>query len=209
MLKPLTRSAPIRRAGYKPAEPKPAAGTKLKACRVCRTKFLPPSPMAVVCCVDCAIEHSRAVAAKQKAKAKAAERAQDRVKREALKTRADWQREAQVALNAYVRARDKALPCISCGRHHEGQYHAGHFLSRGSHPHLALDERNIAKQCMPCNVYLSGNQLNFRRGLIARLGMPEVEALESDNTPRKYTIDDLKAIKAMYRAKLKALKEAA
>lgn len=121
-----------------------------------------------------------------------------------LKKRSDWMKEAQASLNAWIRlVRDRDLPCISCGRHHEGQFHAGHFLSRGSHPHLALLEINLAKQCQPCNVHLSGNQLAYRRGLIERVGLLAVELLESDMTPRKYTIDDLKAIKSHYKQLLK------
>jgi hypothetical protein len=57
---------------------------------------------------------------------------------------------------------------------------------------LALVENNLAKQCMPCNVHLSGNQLNFRRGLIARIGLAAVEALEADNEPRKSKLRKLK-----------------
>ena len=44
----------------------------------------------------------------------------------------------------------------------------------------------------------------FRRGLIERIGVARVEALESDNTPRKYSIEELLAIKASYRAKIRA-----
>jgi hypothetical protein len=39
--------------------------------------------------------------------------------------------------------------------------------------------------------------------------LARVEALEADQEPRHYSIEDLKNIKAAYRAKLKALKEKA
>lgn len=132
---------------------------------------------------------------------KATKEAKDR-----LKSRADWMREAQAAVNAYVRERDKDLPCISCGRHHQGQYHAGHYLSRGAHPELALDPRNIYKQCAPCNNHLSGNQINFRKGLISRCGIELVEWLEGPHEPKHYTADQIKAIRDEYRKKLKELK---
>jgi hypothetical protein len=45
-----------------------------------------------------------------------------------------------------------------------------------------------------------------RLGLIARIGLEAVEALESDQEPRKYTIDDLKAIKTKYSALMRAMK---
>lgn len=116
-------------------------------------------------------------------------------------------KEAQAAVNAYVRERDRDLPCISCGRFHQGQWHAGHYLSRGAHPELALDERNLAKQCQPCNTHLSGNQLEYRKGLIARYGIDHVEWLEGPHEAKKYTIDDLKAIRDEYKQKLKAIKK--
>ena len=152
------------------------------------------------CSINCAADHARSEREKK-------ERKEGKERKAKLKTRSDWMRETQAAVNAYVRARDADLPCISCGRHHEGQWHAGHYLARGSHPNLALVEVNLAKQCAPCNTHLSGNQLKFRVGLIARIGLEAVEALEADNEPRKYTIEDLKRIKAEYVAKLRALKE--
>lgn len=195
-----------QRSGFKPPEPKPPSGPKKKSCRVCRTKFI-GGPLQVVCGVPCAIEHGKATTAKQKAKAQRQERAQDKIKRESMKSRQDWAREAQSAVNAFVRERDKDLPCISCGRHHEGQYHAGHYLSRGAHPHLAYVENNLAKQCMPCNVYLSGNQIKFRAGLVTRIGLEAVEALEADQTPRKHTIEELREIRDTYRRRVREMRK--
>ena len=174
--------------------------TKQKKCRHCKTLFTPILPMQVVCGIECA----KAIAAKKREKV---EKANDRQKREALKSRAQWAREAQSAVNAYIRKRDEDKPCISCGRYHQGQLHAGHYLSRGAHPELSMDERNIHKQCQPCNVHLSGNQIEYRKGLISRYGVEYVEWLEGPHEPAKHTIDDLKAIKATYVQKLKELRE--
>jgi hypothetical protein len=65
---------------------------------------------------------------------------------------------------------------------------------------------NIHKQCQPCNTHLSGNLINYRIGLIAKIGLEAVEALEADQEIRKPSIDDLKSIRDTYRAKLKELK---
>lgn len=175
---------------------------RVKKCCVagCRKEFTPTKPLQRACSTPCAIDFAMSERARKERK----ERQEGLVK---LKRRADWLKEAQASLNAFIRERDAALPCISCGRHHQGQYHAGHYLARGSHPHLALTEANLAKQCMPCNVHLSGNQLNFRRGLIARIGIAAVEALESDCSVRKWSVEELIEIKQHYRAKLKALKQ--
>jgi hypothetical protein len=129
-----------------------------------------------------------------------------RKRREAIKPRAKWMREAQAAFNAWIRQRDKDLPCISCGRHHQGQWHAGHYLSTGARPELRFDERNVHKQCSACNTHLSGNLVLFRAGLIAKLGLESVEWLEGPHEPRKYTIEDLRQIRDDYRYGLKGAK---
>lgn len=132
------------------------------------------------------------------------EKAKLRQAREKAKTNGQRKKEAQEALNRWVvHVRDKDLPCISCGRHHQGQYHGGHYRSRGSAPHLALDPRNVHKQCSPCNLHLHGNLIEYRKGLIERHGLEFVEALEADQEPRHYSPQDLEAIKTTYRQKLK------
>jgi hypothetical protein len=84
---------------------------------------------------------------------------------------------------------------------------AGHFLSVGAAPHLRFNEQNVHLQCEKCNSYLSGNIAKYRPRLIAKIGLEAVEALESNNTPAKWSIDELKRIKAQYVAKLKELKK--
>lgn len=141
----------------------------------------------------------------KRAQAKA-ERAEKRRRKEKSLTISQRRARAQVPVNAYVRLRDAHLPCISCGRFHEGQWHAGHYRSRGAAVHLALDPRNIHRQCAPCNTHLHGNAIGFRAGLLERYGLEFVEALEADNTPRHYTADEIDAIRDTYRAKTKELK---
>jgi hypothetical protein len=158
--------------------------------------------------VPCAIAAGQARKAKEAAKKAKAARAEIRVRKEKAKTRRQWINEAQHAVNAWVRERDRDLPCISCGRHHEGQYHGGHYLSTGARPGLRFDPRNIWKQCQPCNTHLSGNLLNYRIGLIAKIGMDAVEVLEADHTVKKWSIDELREIRDTYRADLKRLKAA-
>ncbi|WP_379559163.1 recombination protein NinG [Pseudomonas sp. MD330_10] len=35
-------------------------------------------------------------------------------------------KESQTAINSCIRELDDGMPCVSCGRHHKGQWHAGH-----------------------------------------------------------------------------------
>ena len=112
---------------------------------------------------------------------------------------------AQQSFNKYIRVRDDKLPCISCGRHHTGQYHAGHYRSRGAHPELRFEELNCHKQCAPCNNHLSGNISNYRPALITKIGQDKVDWIEGPHKPKKYTCAELKKIELKYKAKLKGL----
>jgi len=150
------------------------------------------------------VKRADAKAARMAAKV---ERASIKARKEAIKSRADWAREAQTAFNAFIRARDDGLPCISCGRHHQGQWHAGHYLSTGARPELRYTESNVHRQCAPCNTHLSGNAVLYRIGLIERIGLQAVEWLEGPHELPKWTADDYKAIRETYRAKLKELKK--
>lgn len=174
---------------------------------VCGTPFVPRSSLQVVCSPMCAIQKTANDKAKKAAKAAAEARAAHRKALEKVKTRGEWMKEAQSAFNAYIRARDAHLPCVSCGRHHQGQYHAGHYRTVGANPELRFEELNVHKQCAPCNDHLHGNLINYRIALIKRIGQDKVDWLEGSHQPKKYSIEDLKRIKAEYRLKQKDLQK--
>jgi hypothetical protein len=116
------------------------------------------------------------------------------------------QREKAVyTFNKYIRLRDKDLPCISCGHTDGRQFHAGHFKPAGGNPHLRFNELNVHKQCSICNNYKSGNLVPYRANLIIKIGLINVEALESDKSIKKYSIDDYKNIIVKYQNKIKGL----
>lgn len=183
------------------------ATPKPKKCKVCRTEFAPSKPMQAVCGIECSIAIANKKRALKQAKEHAAERKETKSKREKLKSRADWAKEAQAAFNRWVRLRDADKPCISCGRHHTGQYHAGHYLSRGARPELAFEPMNVWKQCSVCNTHLSGNVAMYRVNLVELIGQDMVEWLEGPHDQKKYSIDDLKKIKAIYSAKCRELEK--
>lgn len=159
-------------------------------------------PVGAFHSMDCALQYQRD---KRQKAAEKAFRAETKVMRDRVKTRSEWAREAQAAFNKYIRLRDAGQPCISCGRHHQGQYHAGHYKTVGAHPELRFDENNCHLQCAPCNNHLSGNITNYRPNLIAKIGQELVDKLEGPHNPKKYTATDFKAIKAKYKEKSKQL----
>jgi len=129
-----------------------------------------------------------------------------KIRKEKLKSRADHLKDTQIAFNAWVRARDAELPCVSCGRHHQGKYDAGHYRTVGSNPALRFEPLNCHRQCSPCNTRLSGNIVNYRIELVKRIGAESVEWLEGPHEAKKYTIEELKTMTAEYREKTRELK---
>jgi hypothetical protein len=184
---------------------------KLKTCKWCKSKFEPKRPTAICCSPDCEFDYGIKHAAKAEMIRKQEDRKVIKLKLDKLKTAREWTKEAQIAFNAYIRERDKNKPCICCGQPLKsgdvgGAFDCGHYRSVGSAPHLRFDERNAHGQRKQCNRYGAGRAVDYRIGLIARLGIDSVESLEADQTPRKYSIDELKTIKSTYKQKAKELK---
>lgn len=194
---------PKLKGDFKPREPKPAPGARMRKCGVkeCRAPFAPRSMTHKACSPECA-------AALALVERQAQERKSDRARKQALKSRQDHLKDAQAAFNAFIRERDRDEPCISCGRHHTGAYDAGHYRSVGAQPALRFDEANCHKQCVPCNQHKAGNIVEYRIRLVQKIGALRVELLETEHAPAKYSIEDAQRVKATYRAKLKQLQQA-
>jgi hypothetical protein len=202
---PLQRKTPITSA------------PRRKRCPECRVMFAPSRSSQAVCGeVECAIAHGKSEKGQEATRKALADidRRDIKVRKEALKSRGDYMRDAQKAFNEFIRVRDQLAghACISSGRPLDwagNAVDAGHYRSVGAAPHLRFDERNCHAQSKQDNRYLSGNAIDYRIGLIKRIGLLEVESLEADQSVRKYTIEDLKAITAEYRAKTRELRRAA
>lgn len=139
------------------------------------------------------------------------EKAETRRKLEAIKTIPQLIKEAQREFNAFIRERDKRKPCICCGRplgdgEVGGAYDCGHYRSTGSASHLRFDEDNAHAQRKVCNRYGAGRAVDYRIGLVARIGVDRVVALEASNAPHKWTHEELRAIRDEYRQKRKQFK---
>ncbi|WP_170162256.1 recombination protein NinG [Stutzerimonas nitrititolerans] len=184
---------------------------RAKRCRnaACRSEFVPARPLQTACSVACAIALTHATKARQSREQDKQERAARRAARERIKTKGDYLRETQAAFNEWIRERDRDLPCISCDRFHQGQWHAGHYRTVGANPELRFNPLNVHKQCAPCNNHKSGDIVNYRINLVERIGADQVEWLEGPHEPQRYTIEELKAMKASFRAMTRSLKRGA
>lgn len=167
-----------------------------RKCKACAEKYQPTRPLQTACSPRCAIEYSRVLTERKR-------RRELRAAREKLRTNGDWAKLAQSAFNAFIRYRDRHLPCISCGRHHTGRYSAGHYWSVGAHPELRFSELNVHKQCSPCNTHKSGNLGEYRPRLIEKIGLENVEWLEGPHEIPHRREDDFRAIRDEYKQKLK------
>jgi hypothetical protein len=126
-----------------------------------------------------------------------------KVRKEALKTRSEWLKDLQDVFNTFIRLRDKDKPCISCGTF-TGKMNAGHYKSVGGSPELRFNELNVHKQCEYCNTHLSANLIEYRIGLVKRIGVEQVEFLErKDHAPLKLTVDEIKEQIKVYKDKIK------
>lgn len=192
----------------KPRKPKTCANEE------CRASFIPQRLGQKACSPACGLATKDVNADKARKSLAQLGRAEIKVRKEALKSRGDCMRDAQKSFNEFIRVRDQLAghACISSGRPLDwagNAVDAGHYRSVGAAPHLRFDERNCHAQSKQDNRYLSGNAIDYRIGLIKRIGRDAVEQLEADQSVRKYTIEDLKAITAEYRAKTRELRRAA
>lgn len=168
-----------------------------RRCKTCRKKVpaesIYQSNLRAFCSFECLSQFTKSESGRL-AVAKT-RKAETRERKQKLKTRSDHMKEAQAAFNAYIRARDDKDACISCGNYtlddlYGGGWDAGHYRSTGSAPHLRFHLHNCHKQCVKCNRFLSGNTAEYRKGLIRKIGIEKVEALESINEVESMRIND-------------------
>ena len=179
---------------------------KEKTCPICRNKFQPSRPMQKVCSPICAYEYGKRQTAKAERIAGLEDRKTIKAQKDKSRKLSYYADKAQAAVNAYRRALMPDEPCISCGKHSKtNNYHAGHFINRGSSPALRYEHLNIWKQCFSCNVKKSGNKLDYRKALVARIGLAKVEWLEGPHELQHWRKEEYLEIEAEHKLLLKEL----
>lgn len=125
-----------------------------------------------------------------------------------LVTLSDYMKIAQQVFNSYIRERDKYKPCISCGAQ-AGKYTitAGHYHP-STNKSVTFNEDNLHGQCwFNCNSSKSGNLIEYRKGLIERIGLERLEMLEIEaRKQKKYTIPEIKELIKHYKTKLNEIR---
>lgn len=182
-----------------------------KKCRSCGVVFEPARSMQQACSVPCAISLAEKQKAQKAARANRAERKSLAERKVKLKTRGEWIREAQAAVNKVARLRDilAGHGCISCGSRPDARFggamDAGHFRSVGSAAHMRFFLPQIRLQCVKCNRYLGSNAVEYRKGLIQRIGIERVEEIESMQWTAKWSVEYLQRLKKVMNKKARRL----
>ena len=154
---------------------------------------LPDLPDASVCSPDCGLLYGRELRLKADDKA-------HRARKLVLRSKSDWLKLCQKEFNAFIRLRDMNEPCISCGRWHQGQWHASHYRAVGGlGSPLRFNELNCHRACSVCNNHKSGNLLEYRIALIKKIGLPLVEWLEKDYPSQNWKTEDIKWLTKYYK----------
>jgi hypothetical protein len=165
-------------------------------CKNCKESFERIRQNQIVCSIECAYQlQSKAKDKKDKAETKA--------KKIKLKTYTQKVNDAKKVFQKWIRNRDTGLPCISCGCSLSGGvYHAGHYKKSEIYRGVIFNEFNVNGQCIKCNLYLDGNESNYRSGLVKKIGeqkVIELEELAEQTRKYKYSDAELEEIKKKYK----------
>ena len=196
----LKRSSGLRRPSGEARLTVPAPARR--TCKACKEPYLRLRPLQIACSPACAHDIVKARKAKE-------QQAADRAKLEALKPRAQWLKEAEAAVNRYVRLRDRNDGCISCHLPAAwgGQWHASHFRSVCAASAVRFNLWNFLTACSPCNAHKGGNIHEYRPRLIAKIGAEKVDWLMCQNGRADYTVEYLKRLKAVFGKKARRLEK--
>ena len=170
---------------------------KKRKCKYCRGLFEPVAFLQKNCFdPNCVTEWIQETKQKEWQKKKAKLKAD-------LMTLSDYLKLAQQVFNKFIRLRDAGKNCISCNKKPLKE-NAGHFYNANNHWNVRFNEHNVNLQCEYCNTYLHGALIQYREGLINKIGITDFLILEAEsNKTRKFTTEELKEIIKEYKQKIK------
>lgn len=183
-----------------------------RRCKQCGDSFLAlKGEIRSFCSVDCGFKLANKNIKKAKQMAYKNKTRELKKKKEADKSLKRLCVELQVLVNKYIGLRDKGKPCISCGAL-AGE--SGHFYSIGSKyqcSRFRFNLINIHRQCGYCNQHLSGNPLEYRKGLIERYGesylddIEEFKRMADSGEEKRLTKEEVRSMKTEFRLMIKEI----
>jgi hypothetical protein len=112
---------------------------------------------------------------------------------------------AQKVFNAWVRRRDTYMDqfatCISCERvFYISTMDAGHYVPVRGGSFLRFHEWNVNAECKGCNGFDDFHLVGYRKNLIEKIGLENVEWLEANRrTVKKWSMSELLEIIEKYK----------
>lgn len=179
----------------------------MSKCKKCKSDFKPYTTLQNLC-FDCTVEKAKLRVKKDKEQKWKKDKSE---LKEKLKTVSDYRKEARYWFQRWIRIRDLGSKCISCEvlLTDIRTFDAGHYFNAKSYPQLLFNEYNVSGQCKNfCNNYMSGNLIEYRKGIIERYGMNvllDLEQLADDKTKRVLTKEYYIEIANEYKSKCKFL----
>ena len=177
-----------------------------RRCKQCGVIFTKTKPLQYVCSISCAIAYNRDKEEKKKEKEWKQRKKAGLVK---LKTYSQKVQDVRKIFQHFIRLRDKNECCISCGSTSSEIWDGGHYLKAEMFSGLIFHDDNCHKQCRKCNHFESGNEAAYREGLIHRIGIDRVmalEALKMTHRVKKWTDEELDSIKERSKQRIKYYK---
>lgn len=146
-------------------------------CKICKEKFNPLHSTLEQCCsnYDCRVAFALEVAKKNREKIikeddKAWKQKKNVMIFDNMSSDGYRAKVIQPLINEIARLIDYGQPCIASGRY-TGKMAGGHFCSVGSNRSCSLNLHNIHVQSFESNSFKSGDESNYRLGLIKIYGM--------------------------------------
>jgi len=200
-----------------------------RKCTGCKKRFpqegMLPSPVGFFCDIDCRLEYAtknskKLAAIGSKIRSKASRADLTAFNRKDI----GWQhKQTQKRFNRlrvlqeikWFRDNNQPPTCISCGKENM-DWCCGHFKTVGAQGALRYDELNTYLQCNRyCNMGLSGNisgnksTRGYIKGLHERFGEEKateiIDYCESNSASRKWTCDEVEAIRKEANAMIRKL----
>lgn len=142
-------------------------------CKICKTKFIPRFSTLQPCCENpkCIISYTKIQEEKSWQKRKA------KMKVENMSSDGYRSTVIQPLINEIARLIDYGQPCIATGRF-IGKSNGGHFVSVGANRSSSLNLHNIHIQSFESNSHKSGDESNYRLGIIKVYGNEYFEFID-------------------------------
>lgn len=180
-------------------------------CRVCGAPFDPINRRHKVCSEACAIALPGVLREEEQRKRWARD-ARDYRRKNAERQKGNHGQDgrfmsARKAINAFVRERDHALPCIVHGHDcPHSEFHGGHFVGVEIDGALRFNLWNIHKQCAASNKgaryrkkFRDTTGPKFEANLIERIGQERVDWLNGKHAEREYSDAYLSRLASVFR----------